>query len=258
MSSTILRSKSWTGVLVALIIAALWISSLEFLSFMKIAQSTALWILPAILGRTFIQTGLFIVAHDSMHGAVLPTNRRVNHWIGRVSVMLYALLPYQKLLLNHWQHHRYPGQASDPDFHGGDCNILAWYLKFMKGYLDAEQRVILFFGMGIIFMTLYWVFHTPALNLILFWILPIILSSMQLFLFGTYLPHRMAKGSAAPIYRTDSAKLNDAEKSHNATSTNYPLIWSFLSCYHFGYHWEHHEYPFLPWYDLPSVHQNKK
>jgi beta-carotene ketolase (CrtW type) len=109
----------------------------------------------------------------------------------------------------------------------------------MKGYLNFRQIVIQFFGIGAIFIILHFGLHIAVVNLCLFWILPIFLSTMQLFFFGTYLPHRSSK----------------AENSHHAISSNYPPIWSFLTCYHFGYHWEHHEYPFLAWYDLPSVRQ---
>lgn len=236
-----LNAKSFTGLLVASAILMLWISSLGLFSSINIAQLTAIGIVPAVLGRTFIQTGLFIVAHDAIHGAVVPSNRRFNQWVGQLALMLYALLPYQKLSLNHWQHHRYPGQTDDPDFHDGiHHNAFVWYLKFMRGYLDGRQRVVLFFGMSLIFFTLHLGLHVASLNLFLFWVLPIILSSVQLFFFGTYLPHRLGAG-----------------RSHHAISSNYSLMWSFVSCYHFGYHWEHHEYPLLPWYRLPSIRQLK-
>ncbi|WP_310485476.1 fatty acid desaturase [Chamaesiphon sp. VAR_48_metabat_403] len=107
----------------------------------------------------------------------------------------------------------------------------------MKGYLDNKQRIVLFFGIGVIFHGLHLIFHVSVANLFVFWILPIVLSSMQLFFFGTYLPHR--SGSF--------------ENPHHAISSNYPLVLSFLTCYHFGYHWEHHEYPGVPWYGLPSM-----
>jgi beta-carotene/zeaxanthin 4-ketolase len=110
----------------------------------------------------------------------------------------------------------------------------------MKGYLDVGQTIVQFFGMGILFLTLHFGFHVSITNLFWFWVLPILLSTMQLFFFGTYLPHRA----------------DNAENSHHAISSNYPLIWSFLTCYHFGYHWEHHEYPLLPWYKLPSARQS--
>jgi beta-carotene/zeaxanthin 4-ketolase len=162
--------------------------------------------------------------------------------IGQLAVMLYALLLYRKLALNHRRHHRYPGQANDPDFHDGiHRSPFAWYLKFMRGYLDRRQPVVLFFGIGAIFLTLHWGLHVALANLFLFWILPIVLSSMQLFFFGTYLPHRFTSSNLG--------------KSYQITSINCPPILSFLTCYHFGYHWEHHEYPSLPWYSLPLVRQ---
>ncbi len=231
------RSFSLTGLLVAVTIAILWIGSLGFLSFVDICQLLPVWILVAILGRTFIQTGLFIVAHDAIHKSVCPSNHQLNDAIGQFAVTLYALLDYQKLAINHWQHHQQPGQAGDLDFH--NCNCFIWYLKFMKGYLNFRQIVVQFLGLGTTFITLHFGLHIPVPNLFLFWILPIFFSTTQLFYFGTYLPHRSS----------------NAENSHQATSSNYPLIWSFLTCYHFGYHWEHHEYPFLAWYDLPSVRQ---
>lgn len=238
-----LKSNSLIGLLVASSIVVLWIGSLVFFLSINLNQATLLWITPAIAGRMFIQTGLFIVAHDAIHEAVFPGDRRLNRWIGQLALTLYALLPYRKLSLNHWQHHRHPGRCNDPDFHDGvHRNIFAWYLKFMMEYLDPRQAIVLFFGMGVIFCSLYLGFHLSIANLVLFWVLPIILSSMQLFLFGTYLPHRA----------------DNVENSHRAISSDYPPILSFLTCYHFGYHWEHHEYPLLPWYKLPSVRRNKR
>lgn len=187
------------------------------------------------------------MAHDAIHGSVIPSDRQLNNKIGQMAVTLYAFLSYQKLSLNHWQHHQHSGQANDPDFHDGiHRSIFAWYLKFMRGYLDNRLMVVLLLGMTIILFTLLFGFHVAIANLILFWVLPIALSSMQLFFFGTYLPHRSS---------VDSTKLGNAEHSHQVTSSNYPLVWSFLTCYHFGYHWEHHEYPSLPWYRLPAVRQ---
>ena len=34
-----------------------------------------------------------------------------------------------------------------------------------------------------------------------------------------------------------------------------PLV-SFVSCYHFGYHWEHHVAPHVPWWRLPEARRN--
>lgn len=229
------KSAPLTGILVAIAIVTIWIGSLVLCSSIDLTQFPPGGIVLAILGRTSIQTGLFIVAHDAIHGSIVAKNRWWNDAIGQSAVTLYALLDYQKLAVNHWAHHRQPGQAGDPDFH--DCHPLLWYLKFMKGYLNLRQIVIQFFGLGTIFAVLHFGLQIPIANLFLFWVMPIWFSTIQLFYFGTYLPHRAS----------------NPDNSHHATSSNYPLIWSFLTCYHFGYHWEHHEYPFLPWYELPSV-----
>lgn len=228
-----------TGIFVALIILVLWLSSLAWLLLVDIGQLSLLWIVAALLGRTYIQTGLFIVTHDAIHGVVVPGDRRLNHGIGRLAVTLYALLSYQKLVVNHWRHHRYPGQAQDPDYHDGiHRSFVRWYWKFMAGYLNGKEKVVLLLKLVAIGLVFNLGFQIPVSNLGLFWLLPIVLSSIQLFLFGTYLPHRA--GSANP---------------HGAVSSNYPLLLSLLTCYYFGYHWEHHEYPQLPWYSLPSARQ---
>jgi beta-carotene ketolase (CrtW type) len=91
--------------------------------------------------------------------------------------------------------------------------------------------------MSIIFYSLLWGLHIPMSNLILFWLLPLSLSSIQLFYFGIFLPHRRPKTGYT--------------NRHCAKSSYYSIFWSFVTCYHFGYHWEHHEYPHLPWYKLP-------
>jgi beta-carotene/zeaxanthin 4-ketolase len=239
------QSPPLTGLWVAAVIIILWIGSLAYLLVINVDRLALPWILTAILGRIFIQTGLFIVAHDAIHGSVLPSNRRWNQTIGGLAVTLYALLPYQRLASDHDRHHQHPGQPNDPDFHDGfHRSPFAWYMKFMRGYLDRRQKIVLFFGIGAIFLTLHWGLHVALTNLFLFWILPIVLSSMQLFCFGTYLPHRSASSSSG--------------ESHHIASTNFSPIFSFLTCYHFGYHWEHHEYPALPWYMLPLVRQRGK
>ena len=246
-----LKPKPLVGLFIAGTIIAFWIGSLEFSLRLPIGHLSRLWILVIILGRTFIHTGLFIVAHDAIHRAVVPNNNHLNDLIGQLSVTLYAFLSYRKLSLNHWLHHRYPGQLGDPDFHNSVYpNVFAWYVKFMKGYLDAQQRWVLLGGIGLTFLTLDLGFQVPIANLCLFWVLPIILSSIQLFVFGTYLPHRSCC--------VNGMHINGVENLHHATSSNYSIILSFLTCYHFGYHWEHHEYPSLPWYGLPAARQIKR
>jgi beta-carotene/zeaxanthin 4-ketolase len=101
----------------------------------------------------------------------------------------------------------------------------------MREYLSPQQCTLfltVICGVGSIASGLC---DISPLNLVLWGILPLTLSSMQLFIFGTYLPHRQSED----------------DNSHRAHTIDYPLVWSFLSCDRFGYHWEHHEYPRTPW-----------
>ncbi|WP_218082733.1 fatty acid desaturase [Anthocerotibacter panamensis] len=229
----------------ALGILGLWVVSLWLGLQMDLAQ-VPLWSLGAmVLLRIFLQTGLFITAHDAMHGSVCPANRKLNDCIGAVAVIAYAFLSYRKLVAKHRLHHRAPASAQDPDFHGADgASALVWYLNFMKDYLkDIPESLFMVVGMNLTFYTLLLGFHIPLLNLLLFWGLPTVLSTVQLFYFGTYLPHR-----ELPQGYTDR---------HRATTSNFPVFWSLVSCYHFGYHWEHHEYPHLPWHRLPLARKQR-
>jgi beta-carotene/zeaxanthin 4-ketolase len=227
------------GLLISLIIITLWLTTLIFLLFIKISNLTFHSIIGSIFLRTFLQTGLFIMAHDAMHGSVFPNNSKINNFIGSTATTLYAFLAYRTLLNKHRMHHRFPASQDDPDFHNGlDSSIFSWYLKFMKGYLDTKQIWIIFAGITFILTLFNYVFDTSITNLILFWILPMLFSSFQLFYFGTFLPHR----------RPAQGFLDH----HCANSTSYSVFWSFVTCYHFGYHWEHHEYPKAPWYKLPT------
>lgn len=231
--------QSMIGVGVAGSILLLWGGSLLF--FVQ-SSHLPLWaILLGILGRTFLHTGLFIVAHDAMHGVVAPSDRWLNHTVGRLALVLYAFLVYDRCLPRHWEHHRRPTQpGTDPDFHNGqDCGFFSWYCYFMSNYLDRQQIKVSFVGLTGALVALLVGCQASIVSLLLFWIIPMLLSSFQLFYFGTYLPHREPAGGYT--------------NRHCARSSGFPVFWSFLSCYHFGYHWEHHEYPNLPWYHLPSA-----
>ncbi len=224
--------NSIQGIAIGLTIMGLWAGSLIFLLSLDISKLEIFWIIPAIATQTFLYTGVFITAHDAMHCAIFPQNPKINHLIGRLAVS------YQKLLKNHWLHHRHPASETDPDFY--DSNLLGWYFKFFSRYFSLIQIA----GLGIIFNLLNYFSIFPAENMFLFWVIPSLLSSVQLFYFGTYLPHREPEGGYTNHHRCQS----------NSLST----FWSFITCYHFGYHEEHHEYPHLPWWQLPIIRKSKE
>jgi len=70
---------------------------------------------------------------------------------------------------------------------------------------------------------------------VLFWIIPSVLATFQLFFFGTYLPH---------------SGEHESDNRHKSSTQSKNHIWAFLSCYFFGYHYEHHEKPYVPWWQL--------
>ena len=47
-----------------------------------------------ICAKCYLNTGLFIVAHDSMHGTLSPSWPRINKVIGAAALFLYACLLY--------------------------------------------------------------------------------------------------------------------------------------------------------------------
>ncbi len=226
------------GLFIAFTIIGLWVVSLSVLLTLDLANVNGALITVGILCQTFLYTGLFITAHDAMHGTVCPDYLRINHILGTIAVRLYALFSYRKLQEKHWEHHRTPASDTDPDFHDGHhSGFFEWYMHFMKTYLTWKQLL----GMAIVFQIMEYVVSISSLNLILFWVLPALLSTLQLFYFGTYLPHRMPAGGY--------------DNPHRARSNAYSTIFSFITCYHFGYHWEHHEHPHVPWWHLPTIHK---
>nr|MCU0570933.1 fatty acid desaturase [Oculatellaceae cyanobacterium Prado106] len=215
---------SLKGLISALTIMTLWFISLSILLWIDVSQMPTWGVIAAVFFQAFLYTGLFINAHDAIHGSLFPGNLRLNHFLGAVSVFLYVFLPYKKMLKNHHRHHRNPATSVDPDFHRGwNKNILLWYLGFMFRYFTWKQ----FLMAASLYNIAHLLLHFPEPNLTYFWIIPPLLSSVQLFYFGTYLPHR----------ETAAGYTND---HHRARSCSLPPFLSFLTCYHFGYHEEHH------------------
>lgn len=230
------NSNSNTGILLAAAIIGLWGTSLVLFLTTSVHLSS-LWAIPAVLWQTFLYTGLFITAHDAMHGSVAPRYPAVNRAIGRLAVALYALFSYRKLLSEHRRHHHHPGSSDDPDFHAPEQpGFWRWYGHFMRHYLTWLQLL----GMALMFNLMRYLLHLPVSNILLFWVVPALLSTFQLFYFGTYLPHRETEQPFAD--------------EHQARSLRYSTLWSLISCYHFGgFHHEHHLSPHTPWWRLPGM-----
>lgn len=217
---------------VAMTIVGIWAISLWNCAQVEISNVQIVYLLCLVGWQTWLYTGLFITAHDGMHGSIHPSPQ-LNRSIGQLCLWLYAGFDYSQLLAKHQLHHQYPASDRDPDFHDGQtAHFWGWYGHFVCEHISWRQllNLVVMFGIYAI------ICHFSIVNIILFWIVPSLLSSLQLFYFGTFLPHREPEGGYT--------------NPHRATTINRSTWWSLITCYHFGYHYEHHNSPQTPWWKL--------
>ncbi len=234
-----LRRQSIIGLTLAVAIIAAWATLHVLGVFFVPLEAGLIWlIVPMVLVQCWLYVGLFIVAHDCMHGSLVPFRPAVNRFVGQLCLTLYAGFDFDKLNRKHHRHHRHSGTADDPDFdetppHG----FWAWYYRFFTEYFGWREYLFI----SAVVVVYIAVLGAPLGNVLVFWALPALVSSLQLFTFGTYLPHRP---EADPF----------ADR-HNARTNRYPWWLSLVTCFHFGYHHEHHLQPGVPWWRLPAAHR---
>jgi beta-carotene ketolase (CrtW type) len=214
------------GLVVGLIMILLWSISLFLLLKWDFGNYNLL-VLLGILIQTHLYTGIFITAHDAMHGSV-SKNRKINDLMGWVTSLLFAFNFYDRLLKKHHEHHRFVATEDDPDYHESG-SFWIWYWSFIKKYTTLKQLALMTISLQLLRLIF------PLENLLLFWILPGILSTFQLFYFGTYIPHKNG---------------HEHDNKHKSDSLKKNHLWAFISCYFFGYHYEHHDSPGVPWWRL--------
>ena len=190
---------------------------------------------PLVAVLSWLSVGLFIIAHDAMHGSLAPGRPGVNRFFGRLTLLLYAGFWMDRLTPKHFDHHKHVGTERDPDFAADHpTRFWPWYYQFMVRYFGVREFLVL----SLLVWSYVLILGAPLGNLLLFWALPSILSSLQLFYFGTYLPHRHEESPFAD--------------EHRARSNDFGVLASLLTCFHFGYHREHHLSPATPWWALPA------
>lgn len=225
------------GIIIATAVIVLWGWHLSYILISVQLSATNPWMYIHILIQSYLYTGLFITAHDAMHGTISGSGK-INAFFGYLSTILFAGLWYPRLKRNHFLHHQDPASEHDPDFYTKSQNFFRWWAVFMWRYLTWGQ--ILF--MAVAFNILI---RLPGLNegrVILFWVLPAILGTLQLFWVGVYWPHRMPHEPHMGPYKARTQK------------KNHP--WALLSCYFFGYHFEHHKNPGISWWKLYRTKNN--
>jgi beta-carotene/zeaxanthin 4-ketolase len=231
----IVRGQAAIGIALASAVIGAWAALHVYGVFFHPLSAAGLLAAPLLIAATcWLNVGLFIIAHDAMHGSLAPRRPAVNRAFGRVALALYAGFSYDRLLPKHFAHHRAPGTEHDPDFSANNPRrFWPWYLQFLREYFGLAQLLVLS-----AISAVYLLIGVRYANLLLFWALPAILSSLQLFYFGTFRPHR----------QEDS----DFADGHRARSNGMGWLPSLLSCFHFGYHHEHHLAPHVPWWRLPA------
>ncbi|PNW83930.1 hypothetical protein CHLRE_04g215000v5 [Chlamydomonas reinhardtii] len=236
------------GIAVAVTVIALWatlfVYGLWFVKLpwaLKVGETATSWatIAAVFFSLEFLYTGLFITTHDAMHGTIALRNRRLNDFLGQLAISLYAWFDYSVLHRKHWEHHNHTGEPRvDPDFHRGNPNLAVWFAQFMVSYMTLSQFLKIAVWSNLLLLA-----GAPLANQLLFMTAAPILSAFRLFYYGTYVPHHPEKGhtGAMPwqVSRTSSAS----------------RLQSFLTCYHFDLHWEHHRWPYAPWWELPKCRQ---
>ena len=230
------------GAALAVLIAGTWLG-IHFWGMFVFELSWTNWPLALALAavQCWLSVGVFIVCHDAMHGSLIPGNPRANSAIGALLLFLYAGFAWRRLRAAHFDHHKLAGRIGDPDFdeeHPAD--FWRWYATFFRRYFGWRSLVFVHTVVGI-----YWlVLDVPMVQIVLLYGLPALGSSLQLFYFGTFRPHRHSD-EASPAGRF-------ADR-HNTRSEDFGVATSLATCFHFGYHLEHHRRPDVPWWALPQA-----
>jgi len=226
------------GLSLSALVIGLWLTIHVTAIFVLPLTGTWLLIVPVIIAvQTVLSVGLFIVAHDGMHGSIAPFRPGLNRAIAAFCLFIYAGFSFKAMAPEHMRHHAQPGTAEDPDFHApAPDSFWAWYFGFFRHYFGLKEFAVL----AALLAGYVLLLGAPIPNMLVFWAVPALLSSLQLFYFGTYRPHRP---DAAQAF---------ADR-HRARSVDLPPVLSLLTCFHFGYHLEHHHYPQEPWWRLPAM-----
>jgi beta-carotene/zeaxanthin 4-ketolase len=233
------KYQSIIGLALAALMFSVWLS-VHFWAMFAFQINGSTWALvPFIFAlQCWLSVGMFIVAHDAMHGSLAPVRPRLNSAIGAVILFLYAGFGWRKMRDAHFDHHKHVGTALDPDFNAENpSEFWPWYAQFLRRYFGWQSMAFVWS----VVLAYFFLFDVPPQNIALLYGFPAIASSLQLFYFGTYLPHRH-ESTAFPDH-------------HNARTNDYGTLASLFSCFHFGYHHEHHLAPHVPWWALPRQHE---
>lgn len=209
---------------------------------------------------------LYSLLHEGLHYLISP-NKSLNDKITRYFLAWPLFINLEGFRKNHYNHHAFLHSEKDPekehlkyaeyqfpmtkttllfilmkDISG--YNFIKYkfkmFVKTMSGGLNAERislsmRTLLFIGLciGAVYVKVILLF-------LVLWILPYI--SIYQFL------NRLR-------FYSEHLNLSKESRTHTRSLKLNPVIGFFLTPNNLGYHAEHHSFPNVPFYNLPSLHR---
>ena len=237
--------SNWRGVLavlkdVSLLYLALWIAAhYGHYWFIALAMIWLIGMLQFAMGESLL--------HEASHDHLFKS-KVLNNAVGNViGYAIFTTLDTWKK--EHQIHHKY--LLSDQDhlywdyqryrLHQGLHPFILWVLRPLGGvvgwqWIQSElpslfKHLPVFISYSVITLCCYVTHHLDSL--LLYWFLPLIWVYPSILYWSEITDHYLARST---------------------TRSNLSPIWNGM--FHSGgYHWLHHQYPFVPWYLLQDAHQ---
>jgi fatty acid desaturase len=217
-----------------------------------------LWRLPLYLLAAASLHGISLFTHEGVHGT-LCRNATWNRWIS-AACALPVLQNFAAYKVLHLRHHNHLGREGDPDhypnytrwtwlqfaMHWGRllCGYPAYVtaipiLGFRQGTRGERAWIVL--EVGLLFLVVGCIILSPVPWALLLhaWLIPMLFINTLVNVRGMS-QHTLLEHHDDPVLGTRSILTN-------------PLT-RFFMCNE-NYHLEHHLYPGVPWYNLPSLHR---
>ena len=230
------RPPRWAAAL-NLALGAVFLASIP-LGFVAI-DAHPLWALAISPWLVCCFTGLFILAHEAIHGTLVPGHPRLGHALGWLFAFAFVFMDYGTLRARHFEHHQRPGREGDPDAHPSG-RFLPHFASFIYRYLRIWQVALLVLAGNAVGQA----GHTRAM--LCAYVVPAIASTLIVFTVGIFLVHH-------PRLRA----LGVADERHRSVGVDLGGAGSLLAILFFNTHWLHHEHPQLNWLQL-GLHRSRE
>jgi fatty acid desaturase len=234
----------------------------------QITQNIAVYVLAVVLigGRMH---ALGVLLHDFAHYRFIDKRKKLSDWICELLISWPLLTTVDGYRRNHLAHHRYTNTDKDPDwvFKLGSRKFTfpqAWqeavltllsYLIVLGSVLDiigvsrrlaSAERPSLAARLARLFYYLAWALLLTLTNswalFGLYWAIPYVT------VFFLFLHIRSVAEHFGSM---------DYSQELGSTRTVIPFFWerALFAPHHVNFHLEHHLYPSVPFYNLPTLHQ---